>query len=83
MKNRYIFFKRLFPEYVIIFDDGKKRKSLYQDKILMKYIGNKDINYVVVDNEFNISIVKNDINNYKKYVIKLFLYDLLEKLKMV
>lgn len=81
MKNRYIFFKKLFPDYIIIFNDGKRLKSIKKDKILMNYMKNKDINYIIVDNENNIEEYKFKKNNYKKYIIRLFLYDLLENMK--
>lgn len=81
MKNRYIFFKKLFPEHIIIFNDGKRLKSIKKDKILMNYMKNKDMNYIIVDNENNIEEYKCKKNNYKKYIIRLFLYDLLENMK--
>ena len=72
MKNRYIFFKRLFKEYVIVFDIDNKYKSLGIDKALIKYIGNNDLNYIIIDNKNNVEVKKQVKNNYKKYVIKEF-----------
>ena len=70
MKNKYYFFKRMYKEYVVIIEIKGKYKSYGHDKELIKYIKNKDINYVIVDSDFKVSVVQvNHINNYKKYLI--------------
>lgn len=70
MKNKYYFFKRIYKEYVVIIEIKGKYKSYGHDKKLIKYIKNKDINYVIVDSDFKVSVVRvNHINNYKKYLI--------------
>lgn len=70
MKNKYYFFKRLYKEYVVIMEIKGKYKSYGHDKELIKYIRNKDINYVIVDSDFKVSVVQvKHINNYKKYLI--------------
>ena len=70
MKNKYYFFKRMYKEYVVIIEIKGKYKSYGHDKELIKYIRNKDINYVIVDSDFKVSVVQvNHINNYKKYLI--------------
>lgn len=70
MKNKYYFFKRMYREYVVIMEIKGKYKSYGHDKELIKYIKNKDINYVIVDGDFKVSVVQvNHINNYKKYLI--------------
>ena len=70
MKNKYHFFKRMYKEYVVIIEIKGKYKSYGHDKKLIKYIKNKDINYVIVDSDFKVSVVQvNHINNYKKYLI--------------
>ena len=70
MKNKYYFFKRMYKEYVVIIEIKGKYKSFGYDKELIKYIKNKDINYVIVDSDFKVSVVQvNHINNYKKYLI--------------
>lgn len=70
MKNKYYFFKRMYKEYVVIIEIKGKYKSYGHDKKLIKYIKNKDINYVIVDSDFKVSVVQvNHINNYKKYLI--------------
>lgn len=70
MKNKYYFFKKVYKEYVVIMEIKGKYKSYGYDKELIKYIKNKDINYVIVDSDFKVSVVQvNHINNYKKYLI--------------
>lgn len=70
MKNKYYFFKKEYKEYVVIIKIKGKYKSYGHDKELIKYIKNKDINYVIVDSDFKVSVVQvNHINNYKKYLI--------------
>lgn len=70
MKNKYYFFKRMYREYVVIIEIKGKYKSYGHDKELIKYIKNNDINYVIVDSDFKVSVVQvNHINNYKKYLI--------------
>lgn len=69
MKNKYYFFKKMYKEYVVILESNGKYKSYGHDKELIKYIRNKDINYVIIDNTFNVSVVQVNNNNYKKYLI--------------
>lgn len=70
MKNKYYFFKKVYKEYVVIMEIKGKYKSYGHDKELIKYIKNKDINYVIVDSDFKVSVVQvKHINNYKKYLI--------------
>lgn len=80
MKNRYEFFKKLYPEYVIAFENKNKLKSLGIDKYLLEYIKNKDINYIIVNQENNIEIHSVLSNCYKIYVLKLSLKNLLNQL---
>lgn len=71
MENKYYFFKKMYKDYVVIFENKGKYKSFGYDKDLIKYIKNKDINYVIVDNDFKVSVVQvKGVNNYKKYLIK-------------
>lgn len=73
MKNKYYFYKRLYKDYIIVFNYPNKYKSMGIDANLIKYIGNKDVNYVVIYNDYNVRIVKRKTNNYKKYLIKEYL----------
>lgn len=70
MKNKYYFLKKVYKEYVVIMEIKGKYKSYGHDKKLIKYIKNNDINYVIVDSDFKVSVVQvKHINNYKKYLI--------------
>ncbi len=78
MKNRYYFFKKLFKEYVIVFEKNKKYVSLGIDNILIKYL-NDSINYIVINNDNKIDVYEFNKNNYRLYVYKVFLNNLLER----
>ena len=80
MENKYYFFKRMYKDYVVILESKGKYKSFGYDKELIKYIKNKDINYVIVDNYFKVSVVQvNHINNYNKYLIINFMKIIFQK----
>ena len=70
MENKYYFFKKMYKDYVVILESNCKYKSFGYDKELIKYIKNKDINHVIIDNDFKVSVVQVNNNNYKKYLIK-------------
>lgn len=68
MENKYYFFKRMYKDYVVILESNGKYKSFGYE---IKYIKNKDINHVIIDSDFKVSIVQvKGVNNYKKYLIK-------------
>jgi hypothetical protein len=76
VKNRYLFAKRLYPNYLIIFvDSSYKFKSMGIDKELLRYIQftnleNYKVNHVIIDKRNNV-IVK---NYYKKNNYYLYFY---------
>lgn len=77
MKNKYEFFKKIYKDYVIIFDYNGERKTMGFDKKLLKYIKNDDINYIVIYNDFTIAKKICRVNNYYRYLIIDFLEDLI------
>ena len=80
MENKYYFFKKMYKDYVVILESKGKYKSFGYDKELIKYIKNKDINYVIVDNDFKVSVVQiNHINNYNRYLIINFMKIIFQK----
>ena len=79
MKNRYLFFKRLFPNYVVLLND----KTMRIDKYLKEFIKNNDINYVIGDNDNLIEVKKVENNNYKYYVMRLFIKNLIDRYKLI
>ena len=80
MENKYYFFKKMYKDYVVILESKGKYKSFGYDKELIKYIKNKDVNYVIVDNDFKVSVVQvNHINNYNRYLIINFMKIIFQK----
>lgn len=79
MKNRYMFYKKLYPYYVIVFIKNNKYRTMGIDKLLIKYLKNKDINYIIIDYKNNIVNKTYQNNKYKKYIIKEFLYYLVNE----
>lgn len=77
MINRYIFFRKLFPKFVIVFELEEKKRSIGLHKNLLKYLKNDDINYLVVRNDWKVTVVEREQNNYDYYLIKDMLYSLL------
>ena len=76
MKNRYIFFKKLFKDYVVLFDNN----SYGVDNRLKFFIKNNDLNYLKIDKDNNVMIYKCNINNYRYYLIKDFLIEIIIKI---
>lgn len=71
MKNKYYFFKRLYKDFVIIFIDKDNNMRSYEvDNMLLKYIKNEDISYVMVSNDFVVNVVSRYNNKYYEYLIK-------------
>lgn len=71
MKNKYYFFKRLYKDFVIIFIDKDNNIRSYEvDSMLLKYIKNEDISYVMVSNDFVVNVVSRCNNKYYEYLIK-------------
>lgn len=79
MKNKYIFFKRLYKDYVIIFEIKGKYKSLNIDNELIKYINNGDISFIVVKHDFNVLVNKVSNSKYYKYLLKFWIKQLIYK----
>ncbi len=77
MKNKYSFFKKLYKDYVIIFDYDGIKKTMGFDKYLLKYVKNNDLNYIVVYNDFTIEKKICRVNNYYKYLILEFLENII------
>ena len=73
MKSRYYFLKKLFPEYVVLLNN----KTLGWDNKLKDFIKNEDINYVIVDSNNQVQIKEFKVNNYRFYVMRIFLKEYL------
>ena len=74
MKNRYIFFKRLFKDYIIVFKIKDKYTSIGIDKLLIPYLRKNNINYVIIDEDNNVENHTFSVNEYDYYVKKNLLY---------
>ena len=75
--NKYLFFKSIYKDYVIIFEKNNNLKTYGFDKNLIKYKNNNDINYIIIDNNFNVTFYKSKLNNYYKYYIIEYLFTML------
>lgn len=75
--NKYIFFKSIYKDYIIIFEKNNNLKTYGFDKNLIKYKNNNDINYIIIDNNFNVTFYKSKLNNYYKYYIMEYLFTIL------
>ena len=71
--NKYLFFKSIYKDYIILFKKNNNLKTYGLDKNLIKYKNNNDINYIIIDNNFNVTFYKSTLNNYYKYYIIEFL----------
>ena len=67
----------MYKDYVIILSKNRIKKSYGFDKLLIKYINNKDINYIIINNDSKILVKSYKNNNYKKYLILEFLYSMI------
>ena len=71
MKNKYYFFKRLYKDFVIIFIDKDNNMRSYEvDNMLLKYIKNEDISYVMESNKIVVNGGSRCNNKYYEYLIK-------------
>lgn len=75
--NKYLFFKSIYKDYIIIFENNNNFKTYGFDKKLIKYKNNNDINYIIIDNNFNVTFYKSKLNNYYKYYIIEYLFTIL------
>ncbi len=75
--NKYLFFKSIYKDYIIIFEKNNNFKTYGFDKKLIKYKNNNDINYIIIDNNFNVTFYKSKLNNYYKYYIIEYLFTIL------
>ena len=77
--NRYKFIKRMYPEYLLVFEtnSGYKYEGLDKDimmnfcsscKYQLNWLQKKHINYIVIDNLDIVSKYDDVKNNYFKYL---------------
>ena len=81
MNNRYIFFKRLYNKYIIVFIKNNKYYSIGIDKLMLKYFINNDVNYITIDNKNVVLKYDKDNNKYNEYLMKEYFKLMLFKLQ--
>ena len=89
MKNRYLFFRSIYKEYIIFFIEKKKLKTYDIDTNILSLVKTKDnilqtldkeqINYIIVDNLDVIESKKYINNSYGLYKKKPKLVKLIYK----
>lgn len=79
MNNKYMFFKSLYKECVIVFESKKKLKTVGLDKNLIKYINEGIIDYIVIDSDFNTKIYRCKNNRYNELLIREYLRQYISK----
>lgn len=77
MKNKYYFFKKLFKEYVIVFEVNNKYKSYGIDKVMMKYLRDGSVNYIIVFHDFKIKKYEVSNNNYYKLLLDVMVFNVI------
>ena len=78
MKNRYIFFKRLYPNYGIFFLKNNKYYSLGIDKIMLNYL--TKISYLIIQEDNTVIIKERKKNEYANIYQKIILIKLIRKI---
>lgn len=87
MKNRYLFFKRLYKDYLLLFTKKDKLLSFNIDNRIISILSSSSnnilevlttnsINYIIVDNLDIIEIKSFTNNNYNLYKKKAYLITL-------
>lgn len=88
--NRYVFTKKVFPNYLVMIKKKNKYYSFYQDRIILEDIGfrnrlsllrKKKINYLVLDNLDIIEKEEYPDNQLNKYLYCSYLKEILERMK--
>lgn len=89
MKNRYLFLKRQYSDYLILFYKKGKMTSYSLDKKIFDYITKNNINivnvnYIIIDEKNNIDKHEFKNNKYyellKKYYVNSILNKIINKL---
>lgn len=80
MINRYLFFKRLFPKYIIFIEKNGKYITLNNEDKLIKYVKEGKINYILVNEKNEIRIVNAKLNRYDEFLVKEYFINLVKKI---
>lgn len=89
LKSRYNFIKRMYPEYLFIFETNKGLKYSGIDKCIIdrycknknvkKWLQKKQINYLVIDNTTILEKYEAENSMYEKYYYLCCLCNILGK----
>jgi len=79
-KNRYEFYKRLFPNKLIIYENKNKFTSIGIDKEILKNCKIENISRVVIDNDDNVKVIEVDDNKYKECLLRISLELLIKEI---
>ena len=79
MINRYLFFKKLFPKYIIFIEKNGKYITFNNENRLNKYAKEGKVNYILVNEKNEIKIFNSSLNRYDEFLIKEYLLNLIEK----
>ena len=78
MINRYLFFKKLFPKYIIFIEKNEKYITLNNEDKLIKYVKEGKINYILVSEKNDVKIVNVYSNRYDEFLIKEYFIELVK-----
>ena len=86
LKNRYIFLKRMYPEYLILINNKGKLTTCFNDKLIWDYVHNKIINlerknisFLILDNLVIVQKKGFEQNNFERYLKVVLINCLLKK----
>lgn len=79
MNNKYMFFKGMYKECVIVFESKGRLKSVGLDKKLIKYINKGIVDYIVIDSSFNTWVSRCKNNRYNELLIREYLRQYISK----
>ena len=80
MKNRLMFFKKLYPKYLVFIKSKNKLKLNDIDNKILDFINNHKgykVNYIIVDNLDIIKCKNYEFNDYDNVFFKIKLVDLI------
>ncbi|MDD2208461.1 MAG: hypothetical protein PHG03_00740 [Bacilli bacterium] len=89
MKNRYLFFKRKYNNYLLLVKKKDKYHTFNYDKLILNFINFKNIrdlqknkiNYIIIDNLEIEFISENEDNNYQLYLLRAFFINMIKQIE--
>ena len=89
IKNRYLFFKKKYKNYLLLLKKKDKYCSFDYDKLILNFINfknirdlqKKKINYIIIDNLEIELISENEDNNYQLYLLRAFFINIIKQIE--